>query len=99
MMGVLRDAIAPFDDAGNERKPTIVLPNDNDLVGQLSVRKYSYVSNAKVKVESKKEMKDRGLSSPDEGDCILLVVLPVRYRKGLNGGNDGGTEISAPGGR
>jgi len=99
MMGVLRDAIAPFDDAGNERKPTIVLPNDNDLVGQLSVRKYSYVSNAKVKVESKKEMKDRGLSSPDEGDCILLVVLPVRYKKGLKGGNDGGTEISAPSGR
>lgn len=97
MMGVLRDLIAPFDDAGNERHPEIVLPNDNDLVGQLSVRKYSYVSNAKAKVESKKEMKDRGLSSPDEGDCILLVVLPVRYKKSLKGGSNGGentTEIS-----
>ena len=95
MMGVLRDAIAPFDEAGQEKKPEIVLPNDNDLVGQLSVRKYAYVSNAKAKVESKKEMKDRGLSSPDEGDCILLVILPVRYKKGMRGGKDGDTtEIS-----
>ena len=26
-------------------------------------------------------MKDRGLSSPDEGDCILLVCLPMSYKK------------------
>jgi hypothetical protein len=95
MMGVLRNLIAPFDDAGNEKLPSIVLPNDTDLVGQLSVRKYSYVSSAKLKVESKKEMKDRGLTSPDEGDCILLTCLPVRYKKGMKGENNGETtEIS-----
>lgn len=97
MMGTLRDMIAPTDDAGNPKRPEVVLPNDNDLVGQLSVRKYAFLTGAKAKVESKKEMKDRGLSSPDEGDCMLLVVLPVRYKKGMKGGNDGGTEISASG--
>nr|DAM32589.1 MAG TPA: large terminase [Caudoviricetes sp.] len=81
MMGVVKDLIAPFDDMGNEHKPEIVLPDDNDLIGQLSCRKYGFASNGKTKVESKKDMKDRGLSSPDEGDCILLVCLPIKYKK------------------
>lgn len=81
MMGVIRDLIAPYDDEGKPKKPDLVLPNDNDLVGQLSCRKYSFNSKAKQKVESKKEMKDRGLSSPDEADCILLVCLPVKLKK------------------
>ena len=85
MMGVVKDLIAPFDDDGRPHKPEIVLPNDNDLVGQLSCRKYSFISNSKQKVESKKDMKDRGLSSPDEADCILLVCLPVKLKK--KGGN------------
>lgn len=85
MMGVVKDLIAPYDDKGNEHKPEIILPDDNDLIGQLSCRKYSFNSNSKQKVESKKEMKDRGLSSPDEADCILLICLPVNYKK--KGGN------------
>lgn len=82
MMGVVRDLISPFDEAGNEKKPEIVLPNDDDLIGQLSCRKYGFTSNAKQKVESKEDMKKRGLSSPDEADCVLLVCLPVTSKKG-----------------
>lgn len=81
MMGVVKDLIAPFDEAGNTHKPEIILPNDNDLVGQLSCRKYGFTSNSKQKVESKKDMKDRGLHSPDEADCILLICLPVNLKK------------------
>lgn len=81
MMGVVRDLIAPFDEAGNTHKPEIILPNDNDLVGQLSCRKYSFTSNSKQKVESKKDMKERGLHSPDEADCVLLICLPVNLKK------------------
>jgi hypothetical protein len=81
MMGIVRDLIQPFDAEGNKKKPELILPNDNDLVGQLSCRKYSFLSNSKQKVESKKEMKDRDLSSPDEADCILLVCLPVTLKK------------------
>lgn len=81
MMGVVRDLIAPFDDNGNPHKPEIILPDDNDLIGQLSCRKYFFTSNGKQKVESKEEMKKRGLASPDEADCILLVCLPVNYKK------------------
>ena len=88
MMGVLRDLIAPFDDSGKEKLPEIILPNDNDLIAQLSCRKYEFNRNAKQKVESKEDMKKRGLSSPDEADCILLVCLPVKFPKQKGGSRD-----------
>ena len=81
MMGVVRDLIAPYDDFGHPHVPEIILPDDSDLIGQLSCRKFNFGSNGKQKVESKQDMKDRGLSSPDEGDCILLVCLPMNYKK------------------
>lgn len=80
MMGILREMIQPFDKEGHPRKPTLVLPDDPDLVGQLSCRKYGFYG-ARQKVESKKEMKDRGLRSPDEADCMLLTCYPTK-RKG-----------------
>ena len=85
MMGVVRDLIAPYDEDGRKHNPEIILPNDDDLIGQLSCRKYKFIANGKQKVESKQDMKDRGLTSPDEGDCILLVCLPMTYKK--KGGN------------
>jgi hypothetical protein len=81
MMGIIRDLIAPFDDEGNEHRCELVLPNDNDVLGQLSCRKYSFMSNTKQKVESKKEMKARGLHSPDEADSILLACMPVHLKE------------------
>lgn len=87
MMGVVRELIAPFDENGNPHKPEVILPDDSDLIGQMSCRKYFFTSNGKQKVESKKDMKDRGLSSPDEADCILLVCLPIVYKK--KGGKKG----------
>ena len=79
MMGVVREMIQPFDEEGNARQPSLILPNDDDLVGQLSCRKYSYYGS-RAKVESKKEMKERGLRSPDEADCMLLTCFPVKRR-------------------
>lgn len=81
MMGIVKDLISPFDDDGKEHRAELILPNDNDLIGQLSCRKYFFTSNGKQKVESKEEMKKRGLASPDEADCILLVCLPVQFKK------------------
>ncbi len=81
MMGVVRELIAPYDEEGRPKTPELILPDDSDLVGQLSSRKYLFTSNGKQKVESKKNMKERGLTSPDEADCMLLVALPVRYKQ------------------
>lgn len=50
----------------------ISLQNDNELVAQLSVRKYGIASNGKIALESKKDMKKRDISSPDRADAVAL---------------------------
>lgn len=50
----------------------ISIPNDDDTIGQFSVRKYSLNSKGKLVLESKEAMKKRGVSSPDRADAIAL---------------------------
>lgn len=50
----------------------IRLQNDNDLVAQLSCRKYRLTSRGKMLLESKEEMKKRGIRSPDRADAVAL---------------------------
>ncbi|RIJ63616.1 AAA family ATPase [Rummeliibacillus sp. POC4] len=51
----------------------IQIPNDEDLVGQLSTRKYHVTSKGKIRLESKDDMKARGLRSPDRADALVLA--------------------------
>lgn len=50
----------------------ISIPNDEELVAQLSVRKYSITSQGKIMLESKKDMKARRIKSPDRADAVAL---------------------------
>lgn len=50
----------------------ISIENDEELVAQFSVRKYAINSNGKIELESKKEMKARGIKSPDRADAVAL---------------------------
>ena len=59
----------------------IALPPDDELLGQLTSRRYSYTSRGQVKVESKDEMKRRGLPSPDRADAVVLAFAPVQDNK------------------
>jgi len=88
MMGIVKKLLMPHDEDGTEKPVELILPDDDDLIGQLSTRKYELTSNSKIKVESKEEYKKRvngignlGGASPDEADCILLLCLPVRIKK------------------
>lgn len=47
------------------------LLDDDDLIGELTTPKYSILSNGLIKVESKQEMKDRGVKSPNLADAWL----------------------------
>ena len=49
------------------------LLEDEDLVGELTTPKYSILSNGSIKVESKQEMKDRGVKSPNLADAWNLT--------------------------
>lgn len=82
MMAIVKKLLSPFDEETGKPKPVeLVLPNDDDLVGQLSGRKYELTEASKIRIESKEAVKKRGLPSPDEADCILLLCLPVKPPK------------------
>ena len=49
------------------------LPLDRGLTEELVAPTYSFMSNGKLKLESKEAMKRRGVKSPDKADCIALT--------------------------
>ncbi|WP_339273428.1 hypothetical protein MKY59_20270 [Paenibacillus sp. FSL W8-0426] len=49
------------------------LPSDDVLISQLTTRKWSMTSKGKILLESKKDMKKRGLKSPDRADAYVLT--------------------------
>ena len=56
----------------------IRLPDDTDLVSDLTGVEYGYNLRNDIQLESKEQMKRRGLSSPDRADALALTyALPV----------------------
>jgi len=49
------------------------LPNDPELLQELVSPIYKYTSSGKLKLESKEEMKKRGIKSPDKADALALT--------------------------
>ncbi|MFG1659066.1 hypothetical protein ACGFIY_21290 [Micromonospora chersina] len=49
-------------------------PNDDDLAAQLGAIKYKYTARQQIQIESKAEMKKRGLPSPDRADALMLTA-------------------------
>lgn len=88
MMSVAKKLLQPYDEDGHRKPVELILPDDDDLVAQLSGRKYGLTETSKIKVESKDAMKKRGRPSPDEADCVLLLCLPVKppKKKGVRTG-------------
>lgn len=81
MMSIVRNLLSPHDENGKPKPVELILPNDNDLIAQLSTRKYEMTDDSRQRVESKDAIKKRGGHSPDEADCILLCCLPVKFKK------------------
>ncbi|HWR07112.1 AAA family ATPase [Sporomusa sp.] len=85
MAAIVKDLLNEFDEQGNRKPCELVLPNDDELIAQLTVRKYGiYESKGKIKLESKKEMKKRKLDSPDRADCLFLLCLPVNVKESVS---------------
>tara|TARA_R110002020_G_scaffold7935_6_gene32593 strand:+ start:499 stop:1887 length:1389 start_codon:yes stop_codon:yes gene_type:complete len=49
------------------------LPRDETLRSELATVRYNYTSSGKVKIESKGDLKKRGVSSPDSADAFVLT--------------------------
>jgi hypothetical protein len=57
------------------------LPNDPQLRAELTGRQYAYRANGTMELERKKDMKRRGLSSPDRADSIALTFAEQITRR------------------
>jgi hypothetical protein len=71
--------------------PDIAIPDDDDLETDLCGREYGYDKHNRFLLESKDDMRDRGLSSPDDADgiclCCAYPVGPRDPRKDLGLGH------------
>jgi phage terminase large subunit len=64
----------------------IALPQDDELLADLSGIKYKIDSRGRIQVESKEDMKKRLGRSPDYGDAVVLAFAPVKtFDSGLVG--------------
>jgi hypothetical protein len=55
----------------------IELPDDNDLRADLESIQYTHTKTEQILLESKKDMKSRGLSSPDDGDALAMTYADI----------------------
>ena len=51
----------------------LMLPDDDDLIGDLTAPKWTTTSNGKIKVEAKEDIKTRISHSPDCGDAVVMA--------------------------
>jgi hypothetical protein len=54
----------------------ISIPNHQDLILQLSTPLYDKIQNGKTKIESKLDMRDRSVESPDFADALAYCFAP-----------------------
>lgn len=58
----------------------IQLPNDEQLMAELASIKYKFTPRGQIQIESKDDMKKRGMHSPDKSDALMLSFM-VEKRK------------------
>jgi len=49
------------------------LPNDNEVRDDLGGPEYGFDGRERLQIESKDDMKERGLASPDVGDALAMT--------------------------
>lgn len=85
--------------------PLAALPPDDDQIEiDLTSREYGFTADGAIRLESKKDMKKRGLSSPDDADALALTfAMPVQPRRIASSAADlaevmAGRVLDSPGG-
>ncbi|MHB2015365.1 MAG: hypothetical protein ACYCW6_00295 [Candidatus Xenobia bacterium] len=73
MAWALRQALDP-----TNPEHLVLDPNDTDTATQLTMRQWTLTDKGKIKVESKKALKQRLGSSPDRADAVMLTCLPYK---------------------
>jgi hypothetical protein len=77
----------------------IVLPADEKLVAQLCSRLKVYDSKGRERLESKADMRGRGLESPDRADALIgAIMLAMGTQGGISRRTLSGIKFGVPGG-
>lgn len=72
--GEVRDALEEnFSKRIQGEDPIIELPYDDEMIKQFSNRRKKITSKGKIQLESKEDMKKRGVGSPDVADSVALA--------------------------
>jgi hypothetical protein len=58
------------------RTGDIAIPRDEALIEELAALRYQHTSRGQIKMESKDDMKRRGLHSPDRADMLAMLFEP-----------------------
>jgi hypothetical protein len=53
----------------------IIIPNDEKLIAQLTSRRKLYDSKGREKLESKADLRARGVESPDRADALIGAIV------------------------
>lgn len=56
------------------KKKELSIPEDDELINQLTNRKYFINSDGTIQLEKKEDMKKRGVHSPDRADAVALSL-------------------------
>lgn len=75
----LREALAGPSGTGEEGWLDLD-PLDDELAAQITNIKYRVNRHGQICVETKDDMKSRGIGSPDRGDALVLSLVPDRRR-------------------
>jgi hypothetical protein len=73
-----------FEGAQKIARREIILPNDDELRAQMLDRKSVPNAQGKLAIESKTDMKKRGVSSPDRADAVFGAMTPTRRKQSYN---------------
>jgi hypothetical protein len=71
------------DNGGYEYKVADLLlldPEDTDLGKQIAIPGYKTLETGKIQIESKDELKRRGVPSPDRAEALILALAPAQAR-------------------
>jgi phage terminase large subunit len=61
----------------------ISIPNDAALIAELSTPKVEYTDKGKIRIESKKALKARGVKSPDRAESLVLLFCPTNLKRAI----------------
>lgn len=62
----------------------ICIPNDLELIRQLSEIRYNYNSRGQIMIESKQSMRKRGVKSPDKADALALAFYSNAVKSNIS---------------